>query len=135
MASGGASDRSALLPPAEARGPIPAAAIARRSPIPHAANAALPSVVLFGICPAAISRREFMADHMPAGPVDTGANMDYSEHERTYRGFLSLTKYASLTAIAVLVAMAFSFFFPGGGFFSGAVLFAVIMVAGYFIIR
>ncbi len=76
-----------------------------------------------------------MADHMPAGPVDTGANMDYSEHERTYRGFLSLTKYASLTAIAVLVAMAFSFFFPGGGFFSGAVLFAVIMVAGYFIIR
>ena len=38
-----------------------------------------------------------MADHTPAGPVDTGASMDYAEHERTYRGFLTLAKYGSLT--------------------------------------
>jgi hypothetical protein len=31
--------------------------------------------------------------------------------------------------------MAFGFFFPGGGFFSGTVLFAVIMAAGYYVLR
>jgi len=46
-----------------------------------------------------------MADHTPAGPADTGASMDYSEHERTYRGFLTLAKYGSLTCIALLAAM------------------------------
>lgn len=76
-----------------------------------------------------------MADHTPAGPVDTGASMDYSEHERTYRNFLALAKYGSLASVALLVAMAFGFFFPGGGFFSGTVLFAAILVAGYFVLR
>jgi len=76
-----------------------------------------------------------MAEHTPAGPVDSGANMDYAEHERTYRGFLTLAKYGSLTSIALLMAMAFGFFFPGGGFFSGTVLFAAIMAAGYFVLR
>ena len=76
-----------------------------------------------------------MADHTPAGPVDTGASMDYAEHERTYRGFLTLAKYGSLTCIALLAAMAFGFFFPGGGFFSGTVLFAAIMAAGYYALR
>ena len=76
-----------------------------------------------------------MADHTPAGPVDTGASMDYPEHERTYRTFLTLAKYGSLVSIALLVAMAFGFFFPGGGFFSGTVLFAAILAAGYFVLR
>jgi hypothetical protein len=76
-----------------------------------------------------------MADHSPAGPVETGAKMDYAEHDRTYSAFLTLAKYVSLTCIALLAAMAFGFFFTGGGFFSGAVLFAVIMAAGYFVLR
>jgi hypothetical protein len=87
------------------------------------------------MCAAAICGGDFMADHTPAGPVDTGAEMDYREHERTYRGFLTLAKYGSLTCIALLAAMAFGFFFPGGGFFSGTVLFAVIMAAGYYVLR
>ena len=75
-----------------------------------------------------------MADHMPAGPVETGAKMDYAEHERTYRGFLALAKYGSLSCIAVLAGMAFGFF-AGGGFFSGAVVFVLVMLAGYYVLR
>ena len=75
-----------------------------------------------------------MAD-TPAGPVETGASMDYAEHEKTYRSFLTLAKYGSLVCIALLAAMAFGFFIPSAGFFSATVLFAVIMAAGYFVLR
>ncbi len=73
-----------------------------------------------------------MADHTPAGPVELGANMDYPEHERTYRGFITLAKYTSLVCIAILISMAFGFFV--GGFFSATVLFLLICgVVGYLI--
>jgi hypothetical protein len=94
----------------------------------------LPLTALFAMCAAAISGGILMADHSPAGPVETGAKMDYSEHEKTYAGFLTLAKYGSLSCIALLAAMAFGFF-AGGGFFSGTVLFAAIMAAGYFALR
>jgi len=72
-----------------------------------------------------------MADHSPTGPVETGAKMDYSEHERTYSMFVSLTKYGSLFCIALLVAMAFGFF-TSAGFFSSTILFVVVVgVLGY----
>ncbi|RRI01105.1 aa3-type cytochrome c oxidase subunit IV [Mesorhizobium tamadayense] len=74
-----------------------------------------------------------MADHTPTGPVELGAQMDYAEHDRTYRGFLALAKYGSLTCAALLLAMAFGFFV--GGFFSGTILFILIMALGYFILR
>jgi len=57
-----------------------------------------------------------MADHTPAGPAELGADMDYSEHERTYNAFTMLAKYGSLVCAAILIAMAFGFFV--GGFFS-----------------
>lgn len=75
-----------------------------------------------------------MADNTPTGPIELGAQMDYSEHEKTYRMFLSLAKYTSLICIALLIAMAFSFF-TAAGFFSGLLLFMVICAVGGFLMR
>ncbi|TPI37808.1 aa3-type cytochrome c oxidase subunit IV [Mesorhizobium sp. B3-1-6] len=74
-----------------------------------------------------------MADHTPTGPVELGAQMDYAEHDRTYKGFLGLAKYCSLFCAAILIAMAFGFFV--GGFFSATVLFILIMAVGTLILR
>lgn len=72
-----------------------------------------------------------MADHSPTGPVETGAQMDYSEHEKTYKMFVQLAKYGSLVCVALLVAMAFGFF-TNAGFFSSTVLFvAIVGILGY----
>jgi hypothetical protein len=76
-----------------------------------------------------------MADHKPTGPVELGAEMDYAEHDKTYHRFLNLAKYASLVVVALLIAMAFGFFFQTAGFFSATVLFIVICGAGYFALR
>ena len=75
-----------------------------------------------------------MADHMPTGPVELGAEMDYAEHDRTYSGFLALAKYGSLVIVALMVAMAFGFF-TSAGFFSATVLFVIICAVGGFILR
>ena len=45
-----------------------------------------------------------MADHSPS---DLASDMDYPEHERTYRRFLSLTKWVTITTVAILIFMAF----------------------------
>ena len=72
-----------------------------------------------------------MADHSPTGPVETGAQMDYPEHEKTYAAFIALAKYGSLVSAAILVAMAFGFF-TTAGFFSSTILFvAIVGILGY----
>jgi hypothetical protein len=75
-----------------------------------------------------------MADHAPTGPVELGADMDYSEHEKTYSGFLMLAKYGTLVCAAILIAMAFGFF-AGGGFISSTILFVLICAIGGYILR
>lgn len=75
-----------------------------------------------------------MADHSPTGPLETGAKMDYPEHNKTYAGFLALTKYGSLFCVALLAAMAFGFF-TSAGFFSAAVLMIAICVVGWYFLR
>jgi hypothetical protein len=75
-----------------------------------------------------------MAENTPKGPVELGAEMDYSEHDKTYSLFISLAKYTSLVCIALLVAMAFSFF-TTAGFFSGLILFLVICAVGGYLLR
>lgn len=75
-----------------------------------------------------------MADHTPTGPVETGAKMDYAEHEKTYSMFLGLAKYGSLVCAALLVAMAFGFF-TSAGFFSATVLFILVCAVGGFLLR
>lgn len=76
-----------------------------------------------------------MADHSPTGPVETGAQMNYAEHEKTYSMFVGLAKYGSLFCAALLIAMAFGFFTSGAGFFSSAILFLLICAVGWFILR
>ncbi|WP_425497612.1 aa3-type cytochrome c oxidase subunit IV [Hoeflea ulvae] len=44
------------------------------------------------------------------GPVETGAAMDYAEHEKTYAGFLAASKYGTISIVALFVAMAVFFF-------------------------
>ncbi|MBO6718711.1 MAG: aa3-type cytochrome c oxidase subunit IV [Rhizobiaceae bacterium] len=75
-----------------------------------------------------------MADNTPTGPVETGAAMDYEEHDRTYSLFLALAKYGSLHTAALLIAMAFGFF-TSAGFFSATVLFILIVAVGIYILR
>lgn len=75
-----------------------------------------------------------MADHTPTGPVETGAQMDYEEHEKTYTLFVSLAKYVSLVCAALLIAMAFGFFAPAG-FFASLVLFLVVCAIGVYLLR
>jgi hypothetical protein len=72
-----------------------------------------------------------MADHSPTGPVETGAQMDYSEHEKTYKRFVQLAKYGSLVCGALLVAMAFGFFTDAGFFSSTIMFFAIVGILGY----
>jgi hypothetical protein len=75
-----------------------------------------------------------MADHSPAGPVEMGAPMDYPEHEKTYRLFLALAKYGTLTTAALLLSMAFAFF-TSAGFFSGLILFILVVLVGTYLLR
>jgi hypothetical protein len=75
-----------------------------------------------------------MADHAPTGPVEMGAEMDYAEHQKTYRLFLGLAKYGALHVAALLIAMAFGFF-TSAGFFPSLVLFILISAIGIYLIR
>lgn len=75
-----------------------------------------------------------MANNSPTRQVELGANMDYQEHEKTYRGFLSIAKYGTLVTVAILAAMAFGFFTPAG-FFSASIFFVLFCVVGAFLLR
>ena len=75
-----------------------------------------------------------MADHSPTGPIETGAKMDYPEHNKTYARFLALTKYITLFCVALLIAMAFGFF-TSAGFFSASVLLIAICAVGWYLLR
>ena len=74
-----------------------------------------------------------MAEH-PSGPVETGATMDYPEHEKTYSFFVNGAKYGTMFCVALLVAMAAGFF-TSAGFFSAFLLLIILNVAGYFALR
>ncbi len=74
-----------------------------------------------------------MAEHH-TGPLETGAPMDYAEHEKTYNFFLTATKYGTLFCVALLIAMAAGFF-TSAGFFSAFVLFVLLNIAGFVLLR
>lgn len=73
-----------------------------------------------------------MADNHPSGPAETGAEMDYAEHERTYAMFLSMSKWLVIVCVALLVAMAFGFF-ANGGLFGGIIVFVALTILAYFL--
>lgn len=75
-----------------------------------------------------------MADSHSQGVVEMGAEMDYAEHERTYKFFVDFTKYSILVIAALLIAMAFGFF-TTAGFFSSLILFVIITAVGAWLLR
>jgi len=49
-----------------------------------------------------------MAAHSDGGvEIGVAASVDYADHERTYRGFLTLLKYSMTGITILLVVMAF----------------------------
>ena len=71
-----------------------------------------------------------MAEHsQDTGPLEVGASMDYSEHDKTYGRFLGLAKWGAVACAGLMAAMAFGFFV--GGFLSGSLLFVLILGAAY----
>lgn len=73
-------------------------------------------------------------EHHRSGPIETGAEMDYREHEKTYDGFLAGTKWGSMAVVVLLIAMAVGFL-SGGGFLGGLIVFIVLNIAGAFLLR
>ena len=74
-----------------------------------------------------------MAEHH-SGPVETGAAMDYAEHEKTYNLFVNGAKYGTLFCVALLIAMAAGFF-TSAGFFSALLLLIILNVVGFILLR
>lgn len=76
-----------------------------------------------------------MADHTPTGPVQTGAQMDYPEHEKTYSMFIALSKYGTVFCVSLMIAMAFGFFVSSAGFFSALILLVLLCAIGWALVR
>ncbi|TXH83950.1 MAG: aa3-type cytochrome c oxidase subunit IV [Rhizobium sp.] len=74
-----------------------------------------------------------MAEHH-TGPVETGAAMDYKEHEKTYDLFISGAKVGSAIVAALLIAMAAGFF-GHAGFLGGILIFIVLSIASIILLR
>lgn len=74
-----------------------------------------------------------MAEHH-TGPSETGAPMDYQEHEKTYLHFLGAAKYLTIFCVALLISMAAGFF-TSAGLITGFVLFVLLNVAGVVLLR
>ncbi|WP_136660792.1 aa3-type cytochrome c oxidase subunit IV [Nitratireductor sp. XY-223] len=68
------------------------------------------------------------------GPVETGADMDYSEHEKTYSMFLMLAKFGTLICAIILIAMAIGFF-TAAGFITATLVAVILFVAGFYLLR
>ena len=69
-----------------------------------------------------------MAEHTHSGPAELGAPMDYAEHERTFRGFVALTKIAILATIDTVLALALFAYGGGAGFWLGILLLLLMTV-------
>ncbi len=74
-----------------------------------------------------------MDDHH-GGPVETGAPMDYAEHEKTFEVFLAGAKWGTMAIIVLLIAMAAGFF-AGVGLIGSFILFVILNIAGAFLLR
>lgn len=73
-------------------------------------------------------------DNHQSGPVETGASMDYAEHEKTYEMFLAGAKWGTMICVVLMIAMAAGFF-GGAGFIGSLFVFIVLNAAGFFLLR
>ena len=71
---------------------------------------------------------DFMAEHTPSGPVELGAPMDYPEHERTFAGFIALTKVSVVATVAILQALVL-FGIAANGFWLGVLMIVLTTLA------
>lgn len=74
-----------------------------------------------------------MSEHV-SGAAETGAAMDYSEHDKTYNAFLALAKYGTIVIVALLIAMA-TFFFSGAGAIVSFLTFLILAIGFSFLMR
>lgn len=74
-----------------------------------------------------------MDDHH-TGPIETGAPMNYAEHEKTYEKFIAASKWGTMALVVLMIAMAAGFF-TTAGLLGGLVIFLVLNVAGVFLLR
>lgn len=74
-----------------------------------------------------------MAEHVTE-PAETGATMDYQEHEQTYSLFVAGVKYVIIFHVALLIAMA-AFFFTSFGAISSILLMVVLCAVGGYLLR
>jgi hypothetical protein len=70
-----------------------------------------------------------MAEQTHSGAAELGAPMDYREHERTYAGFVTLTKLSILATAATLVSLALYAFGGPAGFWWGTLLLVLMVIA------
>lgn len=70
-----------------------------------------------------------MAEHAAPGPVETGAPMDYDEHEQTYTGFVQFTRLSIIATINILITLAIFGFGGGGAFWIGMAVLLLTLVA------
>ena len=70
-----------------------------------------------------------MAEHAASGAAETGAPMDYDEHERTYSGFVAFTGLAAITSINVLITLIIFAFGSGGAFWIGILILLLAIAA------
>ncbi|MGA3302390.1 MAG: aa3-type cytochrome c oxidase subunit IV [Methylovirgula sp.] len=47
-----------------------------------------------------------MAEHHAAAAAEGHPDMDYAEHDKTYRMFLTFVKYGTLTVIGLIILLA-----------------------------
>ncbi|WP_370649321.1 aa3-type cytochrome c oxidase subunit IV [Neorhizobium galegae] len=75
-----------------------------------------------------------LMDNHHSGPVETGASMDYAEHDRTYNAFLAGAKWGTMVIVILMIAMAAGFF-GGAGFIGSLLVFIILNIAGVFLLR
>jgi len=74
-----------------------------------------------------------MAEQMN-GPAETGAAMDYAEHDKTYNMFLAGAKYGTIVIVALMIAMAI-YFFTGAGAITSILAFIILSIGGSILAR
>lgn len=74
-----------------------------------------------------------MSEHH-SGPVETGAPMNYAEHEKTYDMFIAGTKFGTAILVALMIAMGVGFF-TSAGLIGGFLVWVALSAAGVILMR
>lgn len=68
-----------------------------------------------------------------AQSAEAESAMDYAEHDRTYKGFLWLTRWTIAGVVSLLLAM-LAGFFGGFGLVGGILVFIILMIVSFFFV-